>query len=164
MGLSASAVQRRIKRYRAQRLLREVAVLDPVHFPATLAVVVVALERESARLHAALRARIRAATEVQQCFVLAGDWDYLLVLATRDVAHCREVADRLFGDQDYIKRYETRMVFEVVKQGLQLPTRAATATLTDCHSVIPRQRGLRVGRDSSRHRVTAPPTWRGGRG
>jgi len=125
VGLSASAVQRRIKRYRAQRLLREVAVLDPVHFPATLAVVVVALERESARLHAALRARIRAATEVQQCFVLAGDWDYLLVLATRDVAHCREVADRLFGDQDYIKRYETRMVFEVVKQGLQLPTRAA---------------------------------------
>lgn len=124
VGLSASAVQRRIKRYRAQRLLREVAVLDPAHFPATLAVVVVALERESARLHAALRARIRAATEVQQCFVLAGDWDYLLVLATRDVAHCRAVADRLFGDQDYIKRYETRMVFEVVKQGLQLPTRA----------------------------------------
>ena len=59
--------------------------------------------------------------------MLAGDWDYLLMLATRDVAHCREVADRLFGDQDYIKRYETRMVFEVVKQGLQLPTRAATA-------------------------------------
>ena len=55
--------------------------------------------------------------------MLAGDWDYLLVLATRDVTHCREVADRLFGDQDYIKRYETRMVFEVVKQGLQLPTR-----------------------------------------
>jgi len=124
VGLSASAVQRRIKRYRAQELLREVAVLDPAHFPTTLAVVVVALERESARLHAALRARLRAAPEVQQCFVLAGDWDYLLVLATRDVAHCREVADRLFRDQDYIKRYETRMVFEVVKQGLQLPTRA----------------------------------------
>lgn len=122
VGLSPSAVQRRIKRYRAEGLLREVAVLDPARFPTTLAVVTVAMERESARAHAALAARLRAAPEVQQCFVLAGDWDYLLVLAARDVAHCREIADRLFLDQDYVKRYETRLVFEVIKQSLQLPT------------------------------------------
>ena len=125
VGLSASAVQRRITRYRRHGLLRQVAVLDPdVLGGITFAAVLVALERESARQHAALYARIRAAPEVQQCYVLAGDWDYLLLLATTGVAHSREVADRLFMDQDNIKRYETRMVFDTVKLGLNLPTRA----------------------------------------
>jgi DNA-binding Lrp family transcriptional regulator len=124
IGLSASAVQRRITRYRKSGLLRQVAVLDPALLGnITLAVVLVALERESAKQHAALYARIRAAAEVQQCYVLAGDWDYLLILATTGVAHCREVADRLFMDESNIKRYETRMVFDNVKLGLNLPTR-----------------------------------------
>jgi len=124
VGLSPSAVQRRIKRYRASGLMRQVAVLDPALLGnVTQAVVLVALERESARHHAALYARIRNASEVQQCYVLAGEWDYLVILATTGLAHTREVAERLFAGDDNLKRYETRMVFEPVKQGLALPTR-----------------------------------------
>lgn len=126
VGLSASAVQRRIARYREHGLLREVAVLDPADFPAvTLATVWVAMERESAKRHAAFRTRMRQASEVQQCYTLTGEWDYLAILAVTSVAHLREVADRLFSDEGTIKRYETRMVFDVVKYGLQLPTRPA---------------------------------------
>lgn len=124
VGLSASAVQRRITRYRKSGLMREIAVLDPALVgTTTLATVLVAMERESAKLHAAFHARMRSAAEVQQCFTLAGEWDYLVILATTGVAHCREVADRLFMDEGNIKRYETRMVFDVVKSGLQVPTR-----------------------------------------
>lgn len=126
VGLSPSAVQRRIKRYRESGLMRTVAVLNPAQLAnVTLATVLVALERESARHHATLHARLRSAPEVQQCYVLAGEWDYLVVLATNGLAHTREVAERLFGgdENEYLKRYETRMVFEVVKQGLALPTR-----------------------------------------
>ena len=125
VGLSASAVQRRIKRYRGSGLMRQVAVLDPAMLgTVTLATVLVALERESARHHAALYARLRAAPEVQQCYVLAGEWDYLVILATSGLAHTREVAERLFGNDEYLKRYETRMVFEPIKLGLAVPTRA----------------------------------------
>jgi Lrp/AsnC family leucine-responsive transcriptional regulator len=128
VGLSASAVQRRIKRYRESGLMRTVAVLNPAQLAnVTLATVLVALERESARHHAALHARLRAAPEVQQCYVLAGEWDYLVILATTGVAHTREVAERLFGGDDNLKRYETRMVFEPLKQGLALPTRPLPA-------------------------------------
>jgi Lrp/AsnC family leucine-responsive transcriptional regulator len=124
VGLSASAVQRRITRYRKNGLLRQVAVLDPALLGGiTLATVLVAMERESAKHHAAFHARMRAAPEVQQCYTLAGEWDYLAILATTGVAHCREVADRLFGSDDNLKRYETRMVFEPIKRGLALPTR-----------------------------------------
>ena len=123
VGLSASAVQRRISRYRQQGLLREVAVVDPMRLGTTLAMVLVQLERDAPRGHTALNARVRAAPEVQQCYVLAGDWDYLVMLATAGVAHCREVAYRLFSEEGVIRRYETRMVFDVVKLGLALPTR-----------------------------------------
>jgi len=124
VGLSPSTVQRRITRYRRQGLLRQVAVLDPAVLGGiTLAAVWVTMERETARRHAAFCARMRAASEVQQCYVLAGEWDYLVILATSDVAHCREVAERLFRDEGNLKRYETRLVFDVVKLGLNLPTR-----------------------------------------
>ena len=124
VGLSASAVQRRIKRYRESGLMRRVAVLNPALLGnITLATVVVAMDRESSRIHAALHARLRAAPEVQQCYVLAGEWDYLVILATSGIAHCREVAERLFAGDGNLKRYETRVVFEPVKLGLTLPTR-----------------------------------------
>jgi DNA-binding Lrp family transcriptional regulator len=127
VGLSASAVQRRIKRYRESGLLRQVAVLDGEHLPAvTLAAVWVTMERDSIRLHAAFRARMRATPEVQQCYALAGQWDYLVIIAARNVAHYREVAERLFVDEGTVKRYETRLVFEAIKLGLNLPTRPPT--------------------------------------
>ena len=124
VGLSPSAVQRRLTRYRKHGLLRQVAVLDPkVLGGTTLAAVWVTMERESGRQHAAFCTRMRAAPEVQQCYVLAGEWDYLVILATTGVAHCREVAERLFVDEGNIRRYETRLVFDTVKLGLNLPTR-----------------------------------------
>jgi len=74
IGLSPSAVQRRIARYRADRLLlRQVAVLDPGRFDGVvLATVFVTLEQESVALHRAFQERMRAAPEVQQCYDLAG--------------------------------------------------------------------------------------------
>ena len=122
IGLSASAVQRRLSRYRQQGLLRQVAVLDPSAFPGTtLAAVLVTMERDTLRIHGNFRARMRAAPEVQQCYAIAGEWDYLVLLVASSVTHYREVAERLFVDEGNVKRYETRMVFDVVKHGLELP-------------------------------------------
>jgi DNA-binding Lrp family transcriptional regulator len=124
VGLSASAVQRRLGRYRRNGLLREVAVLDPAALPATtLVAALVTMERDTQRVHAAFRARMRTAPEVQQCYALAGDWDYLVIMAVSSVADYREAAERLFVDEGNIKRYDTRLVFDAVKVGLQLPTR-----------------------------------------
>jgi DNA-binding Lrp family transcriptional regulator len=128
VGLSASAVQRRMIRYRKSGLMRQVAVLDVNLLPAaTLAAVWVTMERDTFRLHSAFRARMRAAPEVQQCYALAGQWDYLVILVARSVAHYREVAERLFVDEGNVKRYETRLVFDTIKHGLNLPTRPAGA-------------------------------------
>lgn len=125
VGLSASAVQRRLTRYRKAGLLRQVAVLDPAHLGnVNLVAVLVTMERDSTKQHAAFCARMRAAPEVQQCYSLAGEWDYLVVLAARNVAHYRQLAERLFIDEGTIRRYETHMIFESLKRSLALPTRA----------------------------------------
>lgn len=127
VGLSPSAVQRRISRYRSSGLMRQVAVLDPAALDCTLAAVWVTMERESAQRHTAFRTRMREAPEVQQCYELAGEWDYLVLVATTGVAHCRQVVDRLFLDEGNIRRYDTHLVFDVVKHGLELPTPAIRA-------------------------------------
>jgi Lrp/AsnC family leucine-responsive transcriptional regulator len=134
VGLSPSAVQRRLTRYRKHGLMQQVAVLNPEAFPAlVLATVWVAMERESVRMLNAFYARMRAAPEVQQCYQLAGEWDYLVIMATTSVAAYREAAERLFKIDGNIKRYETRLVFDTVKRSLRLPTQASTTK--------PRRRG-----------------------
>ncbi|MBB5956523.1 DNA-binding Lrp family transcriptional regulator [Saccharothrix tamanrassetensis] len=119
VGLSASAVQRRITRYRASGLLtREIAVLDAAKLGGMLFVVLVALERESHEHHRRFAERMRGTPEVQQCYELAGRWDYLVVLSTSDMARCRELGDELFQRDDNVQRYETMPVFDAVKTGL----------------------------------------------
>lgn len=125
VGLSPSAVQRRLTRYRKSGLMRQAAVLDPALLGnLTLAAVWVTMERESQRQLTAFYARMRNAPEVQQCYQLAGEWDYLVILATTGLAEYREAAARLFKDDGNIKRYDTHLVFDTVKRTLALPTQA----------------------------------------
>lgn len=123
VGLSPSAVQRRLRGYRAVGVLaREVAVLDPSALgPTTLAVVLVTLDRETAEHHAAFRARVLAEDRVQQCYELAGQWDYQVVLVTASLAECRALSDRLFMHDENVRRYDTLPVLEPIKTGLAVP-------------------------------------------
>ena len=125
IGLSPSAVQRRLTRYRSGGLIaKEVAVLDPEVLPGTvLACVLVTLERESQRLHASFRERMRTAPNVQQCYDLAGEWDYLAVIVASSMAHCRAVLDELFMDAPNVKRFDSLFVFDAIKRGLNIPMR-----------------------------------------
>ncbi len=127
VGLSPSAVQRRIARYRADGLLlRQIAVLDPGRLDsAVLAAVFVMLEQESVALHRTFKDRMRAAPEVQQCYDLAGSRDYLVILAVTGMRACREAVDLLFMTDPNIKRFDTHFVFDAVKTGLALPTAGA---------------------------------------
>lgn len=123
INLSASAVQRRLTRYRSEGLIeKEVAVLDPDALPGTvLACVLVTLERESKRHHSSFRERMRAAPNVQQCYDLAGAWDYLVVIVAGGMTHCRTLLGDLFMDAPNVKRFETLFVLDAVKRGLAIP-------------------------------------------
>jgi Lrp/AsnC family transcriptional regulator, leucine-responsive regulatory protein len=124
IGLSPSAVQRRITRYRTEGILKkQIAVLDPAKLGGTvLATVFVTLDRETPALHRAFKKRMLAAPEVQQCYDLAGPNDYLVILAARAMDQYREILERLFLSDGNVKRYDTHFVFGAVKASLAVPT------------------------------------------
>lgn len=125
VGLSASAVQRRLARYRSARVLqRTVAVLDPRRAAdVVLAIVLVTLDRESTAHHESFQRRLTASPEVQQAYTVSGDWDYVVVLATTTMARHAAVADRMFKDAPNVKRYTTMFVLDAVRTGSYVPTR-----------------------------------------
>lgn len=123
VGLSTSAVQRRIKRFQQTGLIaREIAVLDPEAFgDLVLALVLVTLDRESSRHHAAMRQRLLERPAVQQCYDLAGEYDYAVILVAHGMAGLRQVVDELFIDVPALKRFDTFPVYEAIKTSLELP-------------------------------------------
>ncbi len=127
VGLSPSAVQRRIDRYRRHGVLaRQVALLDPRQLPTVLlALWLVTLERESGQHHHAFRERVLAVDEVQQVYDVSGDWDYVVIVACSGMAHHTEVANRLFHDAPNVRRYTTLFVLDPVRTGGVLPTRVS---------------------------------------
>jgi len=79
------------------------------------------IDRESVEHHAELRARMTENPNVQQCYAIAGKWDYLVVLACENIAHCRDLARGMFLADPNVKRFDTMPVFDAVKVGLELP-------------------------------------------
>jgi DNA-binding Lrp family transcriptional regulator len=126
VGLSPSAVQRRMERYRNSGLLaRTAAVLDPkVSHDLVMAVILVSVERESPRLHDSFQRRLLAAPEVQQLYVCYGEWDYVVVLTSSGMAHHNEISERLFNQAPNIRRYSTMLVLNPLRTGSAIPARA----------------------------------------
>ncbi len=87
VGLSQSPCWRRIQRLEQDGYIRErIAVLDRKQLGFNLVVFVqVRFARENAETLSAFEAAIRAAPEVQECYMLMGDVDFLLRVVTQDV-------------------------------------------------------------------------------
>lgn len=95
-GLSASAVNDRLKRLRSEGVIRRMtAEIDPAAVGLSLlAFVLVAIN--DAQAEARFRAAMKAAPEVLECHHLTGDFSYLLKLRLRDTAHLEHfLMDRL---------------------------------------------------------------------
>jgi DNA-binding Lrp family transcriptional regulator len=109
VGLSPSAVQRRLTRLRSAGVIRaQVAVLDPRALGlAMTTLVLVELESDTGPRYAAFRERLGEEPAVRQCYHVAGRWDFVVVLMTADFDGYREVAERLFLDNPAVLRYET---------------------------------------------------------
>jgi Lrp/AsnC family transcriptional regulator len=87
VGLSQSSCWRRIQRLEQDGYVRErVALLDPLKLGFNLVVFVqVRFARDSGRTLAEFEAAIRRAPEVQECYMVMGDVDFLLRVVTKDV-------------------------------------------------------------------------------
>lgn len=123
VGLSASAIQRRMKRLRDGKVISaDVSILDPEAIGRPLKVVVeVSLERESFELFEAFKRRIRDTPEVQQCYYVTGEGDFVLIITAADMSDYQRLSERLFREDRNIKHFRTIVVLSSVKTSLAMP-------------------------------------------
>ena len=129
VGLSAPAVQRRLKRLReAGVITAEVAVVDPaaVGLPMTF-VVMVELERERAQQIDAFRRKVAAEPQVQQSYYVTGEGDFVLVALARDMDDFEALTRRLFFDDPNVRRFRTSVVMGQARRSLTAPARRSSA-------------------------------------
>ncbi|MDO1527966.1 Lrp/AsnC family transcriptional regulator [Fulvimonas sp. R45] len=123
IGLSAAAVQRRLKRLRqAGVITAEVALVAPAAVGQAMGFVVsVEMERERADVLDAFRRAARADPNVQQCYYVTGAADFVLVVTARDMADFEAFSRRLLFDNANIRRFTTSVVMARDKVGLAVP-------------------------------------------
>jgi Lrp/AsnC family transcriptional regulator, leucine-responsive regulatory protein len=125
IGLSAAAVQRRLKRLRELGVIRrEAAELDPqqLGLPVTC-IVAVDLERESAADLERFRRKMLACTEVQQCYYVTGQSDFMLVVLVESMQAYDAFTRRALLDDTNVRSFTTHVALERIKTGSQLPLR-----------------------------------------
>jgi Lrp/AsnC family leucine-responsive transcriptional regulator len=125
IGLSAAAVQRRLKRLRADGVIaREIAVLEPraVGVPVTCVVLLTMASRSSPAAHLDhFKQHMRRLPEIQQCYHVTGTSDFVLVLTSVSMEAYGAFAHQWFESNENVVRYETLVVLDRVKAGLSLP-------------------------------------------
>jgi Lrp/AsnC family leucine-responsive transcriptional regulator len=123
VGLSAAAVQRRIKRLRQAGVIeREVAVLDPgtLGYAMTF-IVAVEMERERTEVIEDFQRQVLADDAVQQCYYVTGTADFVLVVTCRDMADFEEFTRRMFFTNGEVRHFTTSVVMNRMKVGLTVP-------------------------------------------
>jgi DNA-binding Lrp family transcriptional regulator len=123
VNLSAAAVQRRIQRMRENHtILGSIAVVDPARVGRAITILVeVVVESERIDLIEGVRASLLAAPEVQQCYYVTGEADFVVVVTVATMKEYEILTRRLFFDSHNVKRFRTLVVMDRVKVGLQVP-------------------------------------------
>ncbi|RDS81915.1 Lrp/AsnC family transcriptional regulator [Dyella psychrodurans] len=123
VGLSASAVQRRIARMRDEGvILAEVALVDPKRVGRPLTMIVdVEVERERPELLASLKQWIAAEPRIQEAWYVTGAGDYVLIIVTSDVDDFDALMQRLVTENANVRRFQTRVALGTLKRGMQVP-------------------------------------------
>jgi len=123
VGLSPSAIQRRLKRLREQGVIaRDVAIVDPraIGRP-TFFVVSLEIERERQELLAQLREWLTKRAEVQQAFYVTGETDVVIIVTARDTEAFDAMMTQLVQENPNVRRFTTKVVLNLLKRGLTIP-------------------------------------------
>ena len=122
VGLSAAAVQRRLKRLRETGVIRaEVAVLNGVAVGASITCIVTLAARSPPSQLDRFKKQLCALPRVQQCCHVTGSDDLVLVVTSTSMEEYGQFMRAHLESSQLIHRYETLVVLDRVKVGLSLP-------------------------------------------
>jgi len=121
--LSAAAVHRRIHRLIGDGIIvANAAIVSPEKVGRPITVIAeVSVESEREEELDALKQIFIGAPEVQQCYYVTGEFDFVLVITVADMKEYERLTKRLFFSNSNIKRFRTSVAMDRVKTTLHVP-------------------------------------------
>jgi Lrp/AsnC family leucine-responsive transcriptional regulator len=125
VGLSSSAVQRRLKRLREERVIEaDVAIISPEAAGRSLTAIVGVIIDKDRPLSLALEEfkRLMLSTpEVMQCYDVMGEFDFIVLISAKDMPEYETLSRKLFIENPNIRRYKSSLVIRRVKSETRIP-------------------------------------------
>ncbi len=127
VGLTKTPCAERVRRLQKSGVIRGYhADLDPEAVGvAHIVIVQVLLSSTSAHDLKRFNEAVMAIPEIESCHMIAGDFDYLLKVRTRDIADYRRVMGERISELPCVKQTHTYVVMEVVKDQRCLPLKGS---------------------------------------
>ncbi len=125
VGLSSSAVQRRLRRLREDGIIEaEVAILSPEAVGRSLTAIVGVIIDKDRPLSQALsefKKLMLNTPEVMQCYDVMGEFDFIVLISAKDMPEYETLSRRLFMENPNIRRYKSSLVVRRVKSETMIP-------------------------------------------
>ena len=123
VGLSASAVQRRIARLREEKVIEaDVSIISPVVAGVGVTCVVdIVLEEGHSRALEKFKSAMQQCREVMQCYYVTGTYDFVIIVNTRDMQEYEAFTNKWLVNNPQLKHFYTHVVMDRVKVGYSIP-------------------------------------------
>ncbi|WP_146993190.1 Lrp/AsnC family transcriptional regulator [Bradyrhizobium macuxiense] len=123
VGLSASGVQRRLKRLRSEGVIEaDVSIVSPKAIGRNVTMLMlITFERTRADIVDRFKRAICRMPEVMSGFYVTGPADFVLLITANDMEDYEKFTRSLVRDNPDIERFETMVVLDRVKAGFTLP-------------------------------------------
>lgn len=122
VGLSPSAVQRRLKRLREDKIIEaDVSIVSPGAGGIEVTCIVdVILERGSSQMIEKFKSAMLQLSEVMQCYYVTGTYDFIMIVNTLSMQQYEEFTKKWLMDNPNVKHFYTHVVMDKVKVGYSI--------------------------------------------
>ena len=116
VSLSASAVRRRLAAMKASgTIVAEVALISSQGQTGITVIVSVTFHQETVEGYDAFRTRMLADERVLQCYSVAGQFDFILVVAARDPSDYEQWGERVLMADPVVRRFDSFVAWSTTK-------------------------------------------------
>jgi Lrp/AsnC family leucine-responsive transcriptional regulator len=117
MGLSTSAVQRRLKKLREDKIIEaDISIISPVAAGIALSFVVdVTLHLGNSAVIDGFKKLMAGCDEVSHCYYVTGAYDFVIIVNTKNMKEYEDFSKKHLMDNPSIKQFYTHVVMDKVK-------------------------------------------------
>ncbi|WP_419709700.1 Lrp/AsnC family transcriptional regulator [Pseudomonas sp. NFX224] len=124
VNLSSAAVNRRLKKMAGDGVIRGTVAQVSAEMLGYALTVITEVEVENERLDLLddMKKTFLACPQVQQCFYVAGECDFVLIMLVKNMDQYTQLTRELFFESNNVKRFKTLVSMSNVKTGMLVPT------------------------------------------